>query len=283
MLAEETGDFSLKITAISLKIIGVWTARNKAEKRRRTFGFVSTMIFILNSVQAEVTDFVYQWRRNDLESSTQFRILQYKLANIVKQINKEKYSGSLETVPGYVADNSYATFKKCVEHHQRLLDYCDKVQTIFSLVGLAQVMSFSMLLCIGGYLLMVDGAEFFNRVLYLMHTIGCTSQLFTFSYSCDCVMRESEAVCQAAYDIQWTILPYNESGKILRRDLQMVVVRAREPCYVTAGGFFPVCLETFSKVISTAVSYFTLLRQTSIINSNKITFVKVAIQILLHN
>ncbi|XP_078032702.1 odorant receptor 13a-like [Augochlora pura] len=143
-------------------------------------------------------------------------------------------------------------FKDCVQRHQKLIHYCDDVEKTFSLIGLAQVLTFSLIIC--------KNMEVSNYISYSSHTTGCLIQLFMFSYSCDRLLRESEWVSESAYNMQWIVLPYDKGEKMLRRDLRMVVTRARVPCCLTAGGFSVINLETFSTVISTAASYLTILR-----------------------
>ncbi|XP_043794000.1 odorant receptor 4-like [Apis laboriosa] len=86
------------------------------------------------------------------------------------------------------------------------------------------------------------------------------SLLFMFTYSCDGVIEQSGNVAIGAYSALWTIMPMDKFGKMLRKDLIMVIERSRRVCCLTANGFFPVSLETYTTILSTAVSYFTLLR-----------------------
>lgn len=69
-----------------------------------------------------------------------------------------------------------------------------------------------------------------------------------FTYSCDVVIEQSENVTLGAYSAQWTVMPMNKSGRMIRNDLIMVVARSRRVCCLTAYGFFPVSLETYTKV-----------------------------------
>ncbi|XP_076175225.1 odorant receptor 13a-like [Ptiloglossa arizonensis] len=86
-------------------------------------------------------------------------------------------------------------------------------------------------------------------------------QLLMFTYSCDCLIQESMQVASAVYLGPWSLLPMNKDGKLLRKDLIFVIMRSRVPSCLTASGFCVVSLETYTAVLSTAVSYFTLIRQ----------------------
>ncbi|XP_043793998.1 odorant receptor 49b-like isoform X1 [Apis laboriosa] len=91
--------------------------------------------------------------------------------------------------------------------------------------------------------------------------MGCMCQLLMFTYSCDCLMNDSMSVANAVYNSLWLYLPMDKYGKILRKDLMFVIMRSRSPCCLTACGFFPVSLETYTGILSVAVSWFTSLKK----------------------
>ncbi|XP_076384873.1 uncharacterized protein LOC117219911 [Megalopta genalis] len=197
----------------------------------------------------------------NLHVATQFRILQYRIVNVHTGNNMEKHTGTSSPIPGYYADNCYATFKDCIKQHQALIAYCQRVEQLFTFIVLGQILVFSILMCLDGYLMFLGEASTAKRVTFACHLSACTSQLLMFTYSCDCILRRSLEIAESAYSTEWPALQTNRSGKNMASDLQLVMVRSRVPCCLTAGGFFTVSLETYTRVISTAVSYFTLLRQ----------------------
>jgi hypothetical protein len=58
------------------------------------------------------------------------------------------------------------------------------------------------------------------------------------------------AVQKAAYECQW----YHRSQS-LKKLVQMIIMRTKEPVRMTAGKFFVVSLETFADVIIYQVNY----------------------------
>lgn len=77
------------------------------------------------------------------------------------------------------------------------------------------------------------------------------SQLLMFTYSCDCLIHESAAVAIAMYASPWPHLSMSESGRKLRQDSIMVLLRANVPCSMSACGFSTISLETYTAVINT--------------------------------
>ncbi|XP_076241043.1 odorant receptor 13a-like [Calliopsis andreniformis] len=186
----------------------------------------------------------------------QFRILQYRLA-VLNSANSRKNNGKNS------AKEHYITFKNCVQQHQILIEYCKKIEATFSIFALVQVVIFSLLICLVGYQIITADATIARRVIFICHIGGSMSQLFMFTYGCDCITRDSMNVATGVYAGPWTQLSMNKSGKMLRKDSILVILRSSVPCSITACGFSSISLETYTKVLSTAVSYFTLLSQSA--------------------
>ncbi|XP_050594270.1 odorant receptor 13a-like [Bombus affinis] len=191
----------------------------------------------------------------NLHTASQFRILQYRFSNMCDINDREHYT----TLESYTVDK-YATFKTYVKQHQMLIEYCNKLENVFSVIALVQVTLFSLLICLDGYLILMEEIARIKRLTFIFHVMGCMCQLLMFTYSCNCLIQESECVMNATYKSSWSPLPMDKYGKMLRKDLMFVMMRSRAPCCLTACGFFAVSLETYTGILSSAVSYFTLLR-----------------------
>ena len=126
-------------------------------------------------------------------------------------------------------------------------------------------------------------------MIFIVHSGGTFTQIFMFTLTCDDVIRESQAVADAAFRARWSCKLSTPEGRRICKDLMFVIMRSRRPCCLTAGGFFPVSLETFTtvrvilifrllmiictlifdskmfllslQILSTSMSYLTILRQ----------------------
>ncbi|CAK9809324.1 Odorant receptor 13a [Anthophora quadrimaculata] len=199
----------------------------------------------------------------NLHVATQFRILQRRLASINDSMNEE--TPVKDKIPikdsTHFEDKSYHAFKHYIREHQALIAYCEKLEEVFNTIVLGQLLMFSMLMCLDGYHILLPDGSFSKQLIFTFHLSACLCQLLMFTYSCDCIIRESMSTAEAVYSAPWTILSMNTSGKMIRKDLILIIMRSSVPCCLTAKGFFIVSLETYTKVLSTAVSYFTLLRK----------------------
>ncbi|XP_076241046.1 uncharacterized protein LOC143183408 [Calliopsis andreniformis] len=194
----------------------------------------------------------------NLHVSGQFRILHYRLRNLTSGRGKE-----MSDIPVHSASKRYAVFKNCVQQHQSLIAYCDLLEHVFSSLVLGQVLLFSIVICLDGYQVLMAEATILRRLIFVFHTGTTMSQLLMFTYSCDCLIRESTNTSEAMFAAPWYYSSMSKHGKMLRNDMKLVILRSRIPCCLTARGFFVVSLETYTKVLSTAASYFTLLRQST--------------------
>ncbi|XP_012345358.2 odorant receptor 13a-like [Apis florea] len=214
-----------------------------------TFYFIGISYFCFDNIFCIMT----------VHLAGQFQILRYrfaKLCNVEDQIS-EKDTGSTLFVQ---AQRFYERFKAYVRYHQTLIDYCEKIENVYTMIILGQVLVFSVLICLFGYQILLANAPSARRAIFIFLLIGAMSLLFMFTFSCNGVIEHSDNVAVGAYAMMWTIMPMNKFGRMLRKDLIMVMERSRRVCCLTANGFFPVSLETYTTILSTAVSYFTLLR-----------------------
>ncbi|CAL7937530.1 unnamed protein product [Xylocopa violacea] len=198
----------------------------------------------------------------NLHVASQFRILQYRMAKMADLMSrgKREKDEKLAMSSSSFARKSYVMFKQHVRQHQTLIAYCEKLEKVFNLIVLVQVLTFSLLICLDGYQVLTPEFPTRRRLIFTFHLSAALSQLLMFTYSCDCIIRESMSVALAVYSGPWPLLPATTSGRMMRKDLTLVIMRSGSPCCLTARGFFVVSLETYTGVLSTAVSYFTLLK-----------------------
>ncbi|KAL2738242.1 odorant receptor Or2-like isoform X1 [Vespula maculifrons] len=195
----------------------------------------------------------------NLTVAGQFKILQHRLEilfdNSILYTKNNEYVIHEDDAP-----ETFQEFKRCVEHHRMLIDYVDELERIFAMATLCQLLMSSVMLCVVGFQVFVSRGIATRQFLFVSHTYGCIFQLFVITSAANEVIVESHAVGDAAYNTNWQTISY-EPYKKIKMGIMMIMARADRPCYITAGGFFPVSLQTFMGVLSTATSYFTLLRK----------------------
>ncbi|XP_029054135.2 odorant receptor Or2-like [Osmia bicornis bicornis] len=184
----------------------------------------------------------------------QFRIVQYKMLHFwnsdVKDTDTVRYSAQCSVA-----------LKKCIQQHQSLIEFCEKLEHVFSYTVLFHMVIFSLLMGFDCYEIILSDASTSRRLLFVFHVLGSFIHLMIFTYTCHGLMEESTNIITTIYFGSWNTLPMDKIGRSLRSDVKMIMTRSLKPCRLTAGGFFPVSLETFTGLASSTFSYFTLLRE----------------------
>ncbi|XP_061938721.1 odorant receptor 13a-like [Apis cerana] len=196
----------------------------------------------------------------NLHVAGQFRILQHRLKNLENAIRDET-----SRLPVY-ENCCYERLKDCVEQHQTLIEYCQRLENIFTVMVLGQVMFLAVVMCLVGFQLFLADTPASKKASLVLNLGGTFFQLLIFTYSCDNLIRQSVNVGNAVFSGPWVNLPMSKAGILVRKNLMIVIMRSQKVCCLTAGKFFPVSLETSTAVLSTAMSYFTLLKQSSLEN-----------------
>lgn len=105
----------------------------------------------------------------NLHVAGQFRILQHRLKNLVAD------EGRGDT-PRY-ENCCYEKLRDCVEQHQTLIEYCKRLENIFTMMVLGQVMFLAVVICLVGFQLFLvricqhfvvffDNLELFVELLF---------------------------------------------------------------------------------------------------------------------
>ncbi|XP_035728332.1 uncharacterized protein LOC118444293 [Vespa mandarinia] len=102
-----------------------------------------------------------------------------------------------------------------------------------------------------------------RKCIFAIYFTGSLSQLLIYTWTCNDIIVQSSELSEAVYNSRWYLVPNEGKGKALKYGVSMIMLRSRRPCVLTAGGFAIMSLETFTGILSTSMSYFTLLRQMS--------------------
>ncbi|XP_078035686.1 odorant receptor 13a-like [Augochlora pura] len=142
-----------------------------------------------------------------------------------------------------------------IKHHQVILWFCDNMEQNFHLMLLLQTLTSSLIFCFVGLQVSTTLMDQSKLMKYGSHLIMAVFQLLLFCLPGDMLISQSSDIRQAVYSIQW----YRVSN-FIRCETWMIMLRSQKPSYITAGKLYIMHLENFSATLSTAVSYFMMLR-----------------------
>lgn len=123
------------------------------------FQFISSQVLSLFHIGISYFSFDNFLCIMNLHVAGQFRILQYRMINMAELYTKGKQEKDeiLTINPSCFANKCYAALKKYIRQHQMLIAYCAKLEEVFNLIVLEQVLMFSLIICLDGYqILMVS-------------------------------------------------------------------------------------------------------------------------------
>ncbi|CAH1635269.1 unnamed protein product [Spodoptera littoralis] len=144
--------------------------------------------------------------------------------------------------------------KELVLRHIELMRCVDIMETIFSTSILFNALTSSVIICITGFNVSVV-ENVFMVGSFLAFLIFSVVEIFLYCYYGDIIMRSSMNVGNAIYNSCWYM-----TGVADRKLFLIIITRSQTPCELTAHGFAKINLYTFSSILSTAWSYFALLK-----------------------
>ncbi|KAL0851339.1 hypothetical protein ABMA28_007159 [Loxostege sticticalis] len=179
---------------------------------------------------------------------TQFKILNYNIANIM--LDDDDIRKNIQAKERIYLNKLF----KCLRHYEILLEYCQSVQNITSLMIFAQFGLAALTLCLCMYMFLMPLSE---KELVFMGCFTTVMLLDSFVPSLlgSQLTYESNNLRFSAYSSDW----YSRS-KPFKATLMLLLERARRPVVITGLKMVPLSLETFASIIRTAYSFFTLLR-----------------------
>ncbi|XP_046826496.1 uncharacterized protein LOC124427527 [Vespa crabro] len=157
--------------------------------------------------------------------------------------------------PSKSNDKSYKKISECIRRHQEAIQFTDLLESfystsIFLYSGISIIgMSVSSLQAI---LNVNETKQFFQQMCV------CNTTLFIILFQCvngQRLIDHSSKMHEHLINTEW----YRTSLRT-RKGIYFMLFRSRKPCMLTAAKMFNVSMETFSAIVRTSISYFTVLR-----------------------
>ncbi|XP_011501839.1 PREDICTED: odorant receptor Or2-like [Ceratosolen solmsi marchali] len=145
----------------------------------------------------------------------------------------------------------YKDVLQCAKFHQNIMVYCEEIEQFMRIISFVGVFTTI-------YNISMIGIKMFQYMILMTLNVF---QFFTYQWSPDGLLRESDAIANAAYS---TSLKQVGNHKSINKILHFLIMRAQKPMQLTAGGFVKLSMETFGVMIKSAFSFFALLRNADI-------------------
>uniref|UniRef100_A0A182QWX8 Odorant receptor n=1 Tax=Anopheles farauti TaxID=69004 RepID=A0A182QWX8_9DIPT len=153
---------------------------------------------------------------------------------------------------------------ECIRIHQTVVELCNELEHMFSPSLLVNFLSSSVIICLVGFQATagITPADLFKFVLFLVSSLV---QVFLLCYYGNKLIVASSQIPYSAFEGNWI-----GASVSYQRSLLFVMLRSTRLQKLTALKFSVVSLASYSKILSTSFSYFTLLKAMYEPNERKI-------------
>ncbi|XP_018356899.1 PREDICTED: odorant receptor 49b-like [Trachymyrmex septentrionalis] len=184
------------------------------------------------------------------------RILHLNDPNRVR-VSKGSCSTSMESLEIMREKNDTKNHVKsnleaCVYYHQTMFELCKEVENLTTGIFLTQLLGSTYNVSLVGFKLAGDDPDKFKYATQLFIAV---IQLFLSNWAANVLVIESQDIARAMYLTPWYRFPYQ-----LKRSVNIIIMRSQKPAQLTAGHIISLSLQTFASMVSSAASFFTMIR-----------------------
>ncbi|XP_039154541.1 odorant receptor 22a isoform X4 [Drosophila simulans] len=162
---------------------------------------------------------------------------------------------NLRSEPGRTEDEYLQELTDCVRDHRLILDYVDALRSVLSGTIFVQF------LLIGTVL----GLSMINLMFFSTFSTGvgtaifmfCVSmETFPFCYLCNMIIDDCQEMADSLFQSDWT-----SADRRYKSTLVYFLHNLQQPITLTAGGVFPICMQTNLTMVKLAFSVVTVVKQ----------------------
>ncbi|KAG7207339.1 hypothetical protein KM043_009004 [Ampulex compressa] len=179
-----------------------------------------------------------------------FSILGYRLENLTQGDGL-----CIELRPSLEDDEAFRNIVKCVRMHNEAIEFANHLESVYSTSFLLQAGFNMVIISITCVQAVTNLDDLHELVKQLALQVAILFHLFFESFQAQQLIDHSARVHENLMSTKW----YRTSLRT-RRIINFMIMRTRLPLKLTAGKVFPISMETFSLIVRTSMSYFTLLR-----------------------
>uniref|UniRef100_A0A182S596 Uncharacterized protein n=1 Tax=Anopheles funestus TaxID=62324 RepID=A0A182S596_ANOFN len=146
--------------------------------------------------------------------------------------------------------------RECILHHIRTMQLIERINEIFSPVLLVQLFTSTSIICVIAFAASMHADEGDSQtMLMVLYLIAAIYQLFQFCWYGQRLQNESTELPLSVYDVQWELC-----AERFKSTHHILLLYSQRQIDMRAWSFSAMSLETFSTIIRSAASYFTVLQ-----------------------
>ncbi|CAO1400259.1 unnamed protein product [Diamesa hyperborea] len=170
------------------------------------------------------------------------------------------------------AKKSFQEMKKLVSVHIDLIEFVTTMEDIFSVSLLINFIGSTMIICLVGFQASALNSISLPMVKFCLFLLTGLIQILLLCYYGEKLIESSSGVADGIYNADWT-----SATPEFRKSINLIILRAHKPQALTTFKFSKVSLSSFTIILNTSYSYYTLLSTISKMTSlTKATMVQSA-------
>nr|AEB91882.1 odorant receptor 22b [Drosophila melanogaster] len=162
---------------------------------------------------------------------------------------------NLRSEPGRTEDEYLKELADCVRDHRLILDYVDALRSVFSGTIFVQFLLIGIVLGLSMINIMFFSTLSTGVAVVLF--MSCVSmQTFPFCYLCNMIMDDCQEMADSLFQSDWT-----SADRRYKSTLVYFLHNLQQPIILTAGGVFPISMQTNLNMVKLAFTAVTIVKQ----------------------
>ncbi|KAH8237646.1 hypothetical protein KR038_004365 [Drosophila bunnanda] len=193
----------------------------------------------------------------------QFRLLHENINKLFTEVKVNPRGGDIWDFTQRVQLNR---LKRIIDKHNKIIRFAQRLEDFFNPILLVNLMISSILICMVGFQI-ITGKNMFigDYVKFIVYISSAISQLYVLCENGDALLKHSTFTANVLYGCQWEGSEhcnhvYTVTSKQIQNHLRFMILCSQQPVKITAYKFSTLSLQSFTAILSTSMSYFTLLR-----------------------
>ncbi|XP_034488785.1 odorant receptor 59b-like [Drosophila innubila] len=168
---------------------------------------------------------------------------------------------NLRTDPCKCEEQNYEDLKNCIDDHKQILDACNLIRPCLSQIICMQFLFVGVLYGITMMNLMFF-VNFWTGISCMIYFFGIICQTFPFCYICTLIDSDCDDLALSIFSSNW-----QDASPRYKSTLRHFLHHAQQNITFTAGGIFPISLNTNISLAKMAFSVVTFVKQMKILDS----------------
>ncbi|XP_002132909.2 odorant receptor 22a-like isoform X2 [Drosophila pseudoobscura] len=161
----------------------------------------------------------------------------------------------LRTDPTKDEDEHYEELRNCVHDHRLILDYVNALRPTFSGTIFVQFLLIGIILGLSMINLMFF-STLWTGLGTMCYMFDVCLETFPFCYLCNMIIDDCQKLSDNLFQSDWTT-----ASRRYKSTLVYFLQNLQKPIILTAGGVFPICMQTNLSMVKLAFSVVTVIKQ----------------------